>query len=149
MLRVPQSSHRSHRRRRRGGRPFPFSSTALQRGKQDAQVPLIAITAQAPPPDATIKLQLNRFLRHQLVNQAPVLLLQGHHKIHQISPLRLGQLKSPAFSSHKNAVLTAGGIPRHTPTGSLLLNHTQPINQAAGRAGPARHSIPQWLAEPA
>ena len=125
MLRVPQRSQGRNGRRRRWGRPLSLRRTSLKRGEQDAQLPLVAITAQASPPDAAIKLKLNRFLRHQLVNQAPVLLLQGHHKIHQISPLRLGQLKSPALSSNKNAVMTTGGIPRHTPTGSLLLNHTQ------------------------
>ena len=122
-MRVPEGSHRSDRRCRCGRWPFTLSRPSLQRCEQDAQLPLAAVTAEATPPDATIKLQLNRFFGHQLVNQALMLLLQGHHKFHQISPLRLGQLKRPMFSSNQYAVLPAGGIPRQTPTGSLLLNH--------------------------
>ena len=149
MLRVPQRSQGRYGRRRRWGRPLPLRRTSLQRGEQDAQLPLAAITAQAPPPDASIQLKLNRFLWHQLVNQTPVLLLQGHHEIQQISPLRFGQLKRPAFSSDKNAILAAGGVVRHPPTVPLLLNHNRWINQAADRAGLARRSIPRWPAAPA
>ena len=125
MLRVPERSQGRNGRRRRWSRRLSLRRTSLKRGEQDAQLPLAAITAQASPPHASIQLQLDRFLWHQLVNQTPVLLFKGRHEIYQIPPLRLGQLKRPAFSPHKNAKFAAGGVVRHPPSFPLLLNHSR------------------------